>query len=161
MSEYQQRNKFYESEGYSDSESSISDVDYELINNEYDYNEEYVNSLWLKFAYNPIELLGYEGKGKLVPLRYGYWTDYQWDEKYECIRSISMMNELYSLDEEQRTYTPRISFDFIRFVKLDGASEEFAKIMGEKNIPIELVSYIHSFVNTMYNSNILCVCEKM
>ena len=151
----------YGSEDSYDSDSSISEVDYELIGNEYDYNEDYIHSLWLKCVYSRIELLGYQGKGKMVPLRRGYWTDYQWDEKHGCIRSISIKNDLYSLDEEQRTYTPRDSFDFIRFLKLDGASEEFAKIMGEKNIPIELVAYIHSFVNPVYNSNLLCVWEKM
>ena len=152
----------YDSESYeSNTYESDSDVDYELIGNQYDYNANYVGQLWQKFIYSPIELLGYEGKGKMVTLRHGYWTDYQWDEKHGCIRSISIKNDLYSLDEEQRTYTPRDSFDFIRFLKLDGASEEFAKIMGEKNIQIELVAYIHSFVNPVYNSNLLCVCEKM
>lgn len=152
---------YYESENSYDSDSSISEVDYELIGKEYDYNEDYVHSLWLKCIYSRIQLLGYEGNGKMAVLKDGHWTDYQWDEKYGCIRSISIKNDLYSLDEEQRTYTPRISFDFIRFLKLDGASEEFAKIMQKKNIPIELVAYIHSFVNTLYNSDLLCVVEKM
>jgi hypothetical protein len=145
----------------SDNYESESDVDYELIDKQYDYSAHYVGQLWTKFVYSPIELLGYEGKGKMVSLRRGYWTDYQWDEKYDCIRSISIKRDLYSLDEEQRTFTPRDSFDFIRFLKLDGASEEFAKIMAEKNIPIELVAHIHSFVNTRYTANLLCVWEKM
>ena len=153
---------YYESDNYeSDNYESESDVDYELIDKQYDYSGNYVGQLWSKFVYSPIELLGYEGKGKMVSLRRGYWTDYQWDDKYECIRSISLKNDLYSLDEEQRAYTPRHSFDFIRFLKLDGASEEFAKIMAEKNIPIELVAHIHSFVNTRYTANVLCMWEKM
>ena len=152
----------YGSDHYeTDSYESDSDVDYELIGNEYEYSANYVGQLWRKFIYSPIQLLGYEGKGKMVTLRHGYWTDYQWDEKNGCIRSISLMNDLYSLDEEQRTYTPRHSFDFIRFLKLDGASEEFAKIMAKKNVPIELVAHIHSFVNTRYTANLVCMWEKM
>ena len=152
----------YDSDNYeSHCSESDSDVDYELVGNEYDYSEDYVSALWLKFIYSPIQLLGYEGKGKMVTLRHGHWTDYQWDEKNGCIRSISIKNDLYSLDEEQRTYTPRHSFDFIRFLKMDGASEEFAKIMKKKNIPLELVAHIHSFVNTRYTANVLCVWEKM
>jgi hypothetical protein len=158
--------KYNRYENYSGSDSSSdsgsdSDIDYELIAKQYDYSGNYVHSLWTKFVYSPIELLGYEGKGKMVSLRRGYWTDYQWDDKYECIRSISLKNDLYSLDEEQRAYTPQISFDFIRFFKMDGSSQEFSRIIKEKGFPLELEVYIHSFVNTCYNSNLLCMWEKM